>query len=177
MDLWAASVILYGQISLICKLWHFLSCWYDLRNYFFSTAYVSFVLLIILYFPPPQTVCLGCCCYFFFFQPDKMVPVQWGAACFMLVTVLTIIHMISSKMFFFSWLTNLYCFLLKCHNFKKQCVPVSPLGCAFETSSTLELSQPETTVGQAEGGRQVCTKHFYCFAVELQAIITCFLIH
>lgn len=85
--------------------------------------------------------------------------------------------MISSRVFcLLMTLTNLYHFLLKCHSFKKQCVPVSPLGCAFETSSILELSQPETTAGQAEGGRQVCTKDFYCFAVELQAIITCFLI-
>lgn len=116
--------------------------------------------------------------FFSFFQPHKMASVQWGAACYVLATALTIIHMISSTVFcLLMTLTNLYHFLLECHNCEKQCVPVSPLGCAFETSSILELSQPETTAGQAEGGRQVCAKHFYRLAVELQAIITCFLIH
>lgn len=161
--------------SLICNLWHVLSCWCDLRNYFFSTAYVSFVSNTLIFF---SSNCRMLLLFFSFFQPDKTVPVHWGAACYVLVTVLTVIHMISSTVFcLLMILTNLHHFLLKYHNFKKQCVPLSPLGCAFERSSTLELSQPETTAGLAEGERQVCTQHFYSFAVELQAIITCFLIH
>lgn len=57
-------------------------------------------------------------------------------------------------------LTNLYHFLLRCCIWKKQCVPMSPLGCAFETRCILELTLLGSTAGQSGGGRQACTKRF-----------------
>ena len=129
-----------------------------------------------------------CSVIFSFFQLHNVVSAQWWAARYVLGTVLTIIHMISSMVFcllmaldnFLSLsalsLLWLYHFLLRRCIWKKPCVPLSPLGRAFETHRILELTLLRGAVGQSGGGKQACTKHFCCLAVGLQATLTYFLV-